>query len=124
MTKGTLFLASVMGTLVSGDIAYQGGYRTGDFYKLYETRFDYDYYNDLDHENTDDCLIHGDCDEAVERQSGSDVLANILDPLDSVRTIFNVIDLPEIYTSLTSSSNILQQFIKKIVEVYFQFSKH
>ena len=115
MTKGTLFLASVMGTLVSGDIAYQGGY---------ETRFDYDYYNDFDHVNTDDCLIHGDCDEAVERQSGSDVLANILDPLDSVRTIFNVIDLPEIYTSLTSSSNILQQFIKKIVEVYFQFSKH
>ena len=114
MTKGTLFLASVMGTLVRGDITYQGGYRTGDFYKLYETRFDFDYNNDV---NNDDCLIRGDCYEAVERQSGNDVLANILDPLDSVRTMFNVIDLPEIYTSLTSSSNILQQFIKKSVEV-------
>ena len=87
--------------LSTADIAYQ-----------YRTRFDYDYYNDQG-----DCLDHGDCDGAIDRQANSDALANILDPLDSVRTIFNQIDPSLIYTSLTSNSNILQRFITKYIEV-------
>jgi hypothetical protein len=119
MRIGTIFLAVVIVTLVRGDIAFQQDYRTGDFYRLYETRFDYDYYNEVDQVEPVDCLSRGDCEEAIDRQaeSGSGVLTNILDPLDSVRTIFNVIDLAEIYTSLTSSSQILQSLITKYVDV-------
>ena len=40
-----------------------------------------------------------------------------LEPLNSLRTFFNLIDLPQVYSSLTDNSNVLQQYIKRVVEV-------
>ena len=97
------FLISI--TSVSG--YFQPG--TEDFYKLYETRFDYgdygdfvDYYYGEQHNN--------DLVDNVDRHSG-----DILQTLE--RTNLDNIDLQGIYNSLTSDSNVLQQFIKRIVVV-------
>ena len=94
------FLISI--TSVSG--YFQPG--TEDFYKLYETRFDYGDYGDF----VDYYYGEQNNNDLVDRHSG-----DLLKTLE--RTNLDNIDLQGIYNSLTSDSNVLQQFIKRIVVV-------
>ena len=98
-------------TSVSG--YFQSGYE--DFYKLYETRFDFGDYGDYGDFGEYGDFSYGDMQgnapvDSVDRNYG-----DLLHTLE--RTNLDNIDLAGIYSSLTSDSNVLQQFIKRIVVV-------
>ena len=104
-----IFTTSVSGYFQSG---------SEDFYKLYETRFDYGDFGDFgdfgDYGDYGD-FSYGDMQgnapvDSVDRNYG-----DLLHTLG--RTNLDNIDLAGIYSSLTSDSNVLQQFIKRIVVV-------
>ena len=104
MIRQVFIFSYLVVTHVSGYIQSE----TKDFYELYKIWQDYgDYYQQYqEFGEVSSCGKNLSCD----RVSGDF-------PHSLERTNLDMIDLQEIYSSLTNDSNVLQNFIKKIVEV-------
>ena len=103
----TAFLGLGSLVLAGADLSY-----IDDFYSSYDMKFNIDPVHKID-----TCAFYGDCDESVARDFDTDLFSNILEPIDSVRSLFNEVNLPTVYSSLTDNQHILEQVIRTFVVV-------